>query len=103
MKNFISLHRRVCVRRFPSPLFVVVYLHDRMAKKSAPQRRGPIASVSGVDLSSWISCHSDNGKQAWFFEAGSSSLYDLSCLVSRALFVPFASLVGSGRKFCLKA
>ena len=103
VKNLMSAQRKVRVRRLPSPLFVVVYSHERMAKNKAPQRREPIASVSGVVLSSWILCHTESGRHAWFFEAGSSSLYDLICLVMRALFVPFASLVGSGRRFCRKA
>ena len=90
------------VHLVPSPLFVVVYSHDLMAKKRAAQRREPMASFSGDVLSSWSRCQTESGRQAWFFDAGSFSLYDLICLVMSALFVPFASLVGSGRRFCLK-
>ena len=51
-KKRTLLHVIIFVFRFPSSLFVVEYLHERMAKKRAPARSAPCACASAVCLSS---------------------------------------------------
>ena len=49
---------------FPSSLFVVNYLRERMSKKT-PKRRAPCTWRRGVELSSYICFQTWRGRQAW--------------------------------------
>jgi hypothetical protein len=102
LKNLTNSQVTIFVFLGPSAVLVLEYSQERIAKKSAPVSRLPIA-VSNFDCCGPCSLiHTLRGKQAWLFLAGSLSRYAFNCRRRMADFDPVVSLVGSDRRFCLK-
>ena len=73
LKKRMLLSSRIFVLRALSALLVVEYSQERIAKKSAPQTRGPTAEVKVLEESARRCFQTTRGRHAWLFLAGSLS------------------------------